>query len=774
MADYTVLGKPAARIGSVDILTGKARYTHDLNLPGMLVGKLLYSPYPVARIGAILTQQARELPGVHAVLTGADVPGKNSYCYITDDQPLFALEQVRYQGEILAAVAAETEEAAQAALDLIVVDLQPIPGVFDMMAALEPDGQHVWPDRSNLLNKLVITMGDVEAGFAQADVIIENTYTTQWVEQAPLETEAALALVDTDGTVIVHTATQAPNMDRRQIARALGIPESQVRVITPFIGGAFGAKIEATVQIHAALLAQATRSPVKIIRSREESIRTHVKRHPFRLEYRTGATRSGKLTAVSVKVYADTGPYANLGPDVVSVAVVNAAGPYFVPHARLEGYTVLTNNPICGAMRGFGGPQAAFAYESQMDLLAAALHIDPVELRRINALQTGMVTPTGARIRQGNGMQATLDEAARRSQWGQHSQEERCPAPHLRRGWGIASHVFTLAYGRRIPDNAGVVVEMAGDGSVSLRTGAADLGQGLHTALAQLTAEALGVELDAVRVIGPDTDKTLDSGASNASRSTIVSGNAAVQAARTVRDTLLQTAAEETNLPQKILSLRGGRLYAESEALSLTISGLASKARFRNRSLNAIGYYAVEYPEPLPPGAFEHAPNIYTFGAQAAQVLVDIETGQVCVEKLAAVHEAGQVVNPLGAEGQISGGAAMGIGYALMEELLVAQGKTITTSLDTFLIPTSQDVPSVEVSLLEFPEPFTPYGVKGIGEAGVLPTAPAIASAIRDAVGVRLTELPMTPEKVFMALHAQETLNQVNNQNKETSDEFNL
>lgn len=752
MSANEVLGKSCDRLGSREIVTGRARYTHDLTFPGMLVGGLLYAAHPCARILRIDTSRARALPGVRVVLTHADVPGENSFCYITDDQPLFAVDRVRFQGEILAAVAAKDEPTLRAALNLIRVDYAPVEGVFDLKTALRPGAVQVWPGRSNLLNHLVLSQGDLAAGFAQADVIIEHSYATPWVEQAPLETEAALALVEPDGSLVVYSSTQAPNMDRKQIARALGLSENRVRVITPFIGGAFGAKIEATVQIHAALLAQATGAPVKIVRSREESIRTHVKRHPFLLEVRTGATREGKLTAVEVKAYADTGPYTNLGPDVVGVAVMNAAGPYFVPNTRLEGFTVLTNNPICGAMRGFGGPQTAFACESQMDLLARALGIDPLEIRRINALETGMLTPTGARVRQGQGMCASLEEAAQKIGWSERVKQERRPAPHLRRGWGLASHVFTLAYGRKIPDNAGVVVEMAGDGSVSVRTGAADLGQGLHTALAQLAAETLGVPFASVRVVGPDTEKTLDSGATNASRSTMISGHAVVTAAGEVRQTLLQEASDLTGLPASVLHLRGGRLFADGEAINYTVRDLAGQARFHNRSLSAVGYYAVEYPEPLPAGAFEHAPNVFAFGTQVAQVLVDVETGEIKVERLVAVHEAGQVVNRQGAFGQISGGASMGLGYSLMEELLVRQGSIQTDSFDTFLIPTALDVPPIEVSILEFPEPYMPYGIKGIGEVGVLPTAPAVANAVADAAGARLFELPMTPERILDAL----------------------
>ena len=763
MVDYSVIGRQADAVRSREVVTGQARYCPDIRLPGMLVGKLLYPELPCARITRLDVSVARTLPGVVIVLTAKDIPGENSYLYaLPADQPLLVPDMVRYQGDALAAVAAETEESAQAALNAIQVEYEPLEGVYDVLEAMKPGAQQVWSDRENVYDHLVIDHGDIEAGFKQADIIIEHTYLTPLVEHAFMETEGAVAYRDGDGTMVVYSSCQAPHRDRMQIARSLGLPENQVRVITPHIGGAFGGKDEAHVQIHAALLAQASGRPVRIIRSREESILTHVKRHPVIVRYRSGITRDGKLTAVHAEAIGDTGPYLNAGKDVMNFVAATLSGPYFVPHARLESYTVFTNNPICGAMRGYGIPQASFAYEAQMDLLARAINMDPLEIRLLNGLETGMQVPTGVTIREGRGMKICLQEAAHLSGWKEHDKEDRQPAPHLRRGWGIASIWFSIGMGRNIPDHATATLEMTLDGSVILHTGAADMGQGAHTALAQMAAEAIGVKFEAVKVIGPDTDRTFDAGPSVASRQTFISGNAVLRAAQPVREALLQTASELTGLPMEILQLKQGLVLAEDEVLSLTVSELAVKAMEQNRRLQADGFYAMEYPEPLPPHSYRYAPSVFTFGTQVAQVLVDIETGQVTLEKLVVVQDAGKVINPGGARGQVEGGVIMGLGYALMEELLVGRGSTQNLNLGNYLIPTAKDVPGLIVKIMEIPEPYAPYGAKGLGEPPLTPTAPAILNAVVDAIGIPLYRIPLTPERILTAIEAHHAENPPN------------
>jgi CO/xanthine dehydrogenase Mo-binding subunit len=762
MSEYSVIGKLANANRSREVVTGQARYCPDIHLPGMLVGKLLYPQHPCARIVHLDGSAARSLPGVITVLTAENIPGENSYFYSHPaDQPLLVPEMVRYQGDALVALAAESEDIAQAALDAIQVEYEPLAGVYDVLEAMQPGAPQVWPDRGNVADHLVIEHGDIEAGFKQADIIIENTFYMPLVEHAFMETEGAVAYMDADGTMVVYSSCQAPHRDRMQIARSLGVPENKIRVITPHIGGAFGGKDEAHVQIHAALLAQASGRPVSLIRSREESILTHVKRHPIIIRYRSGITQNGKLTAIHAEAIGDTGPYLNAGRDVMNFVAATLSGPYFVPHARLEAYTVLTNNPICGAMRGYGIPQASFAYEAQMDALARTIGMDPLEIRMRNGLETGMQVPTGVRMREARGMKVCLLEAAHLSGWDRRDDENRQPAPHLRRGWGMASIWFSIGMGRNIPDHATATLEMTLDGSVILHTGAADMGQGAHTALAQMAAEAIGLRLEAVKVVGPDTDRTFDAGPSVASRQTFISGNAVLRAAQPIRDVLLQIASEISRLPVEILQIREGLVLAEGEVLSLTVAELAGKAMEQNRRLHADGFYAMEYPEPLPPNSYRYAPSVFTFGTQVAQVLVDIETGQVTIEKLVAVQDAGKVINPGGARGQVEGGVIMGLGYALMEELLVDHGTTLNPNLGTYLIPTARDVPGLTVKLIEVPEPYAPFGAKGLGEPPLTPTAPAILNAVVDAIGVPLYQIPLTPERVLSALDSRKSENPI-------------
>lgn len=746
-----VVGKPTPGIQSQQLLSGTARYTNDLRMPGMLVGKLLYSAHPCARITKLDVDAARALPGVVTVLTHADIPGENNYFYHETDQPLLASDRVNYLGDAIVAVAAEDEVSAQAALDAVDVDYEPLGGIFDTLEAMKADAPVVLPGYENVIPSALFECGNLEAGFEAAEVIVEETFHTQWIEHAYLEPEGSLAYVDLDGTIVVYASNQAPNRDRTQIARSLGVPEHSVRVVTPYVGGGFGAKDECHVQIHAALLAQATGKPVRIMRTREESILTHVKRIPVILKHRMGATSDGKITALQVEVIGDTGPYENAGRFVMGFAASVANGPYYVPNARIESFAVRTNNPIGGAMRGFGGPQVCLAYESQMDALAKELSLDPMEIRLRNAIKSGQKTPSGGAIREAGAVKAGLEEASKISDWHKRGEIEKKPAPHLRRGWGLASTWFVIGFGRG-QDNAGVILEMATDGSVTLRTGVVEMGQGAFTALASLAAEDLGVELEAIRVIGPDTDKTLDAGATAATRQTFVSGNAVLKATTVIRQSLLETAAEETGLSVDILSLKGGRLYAEGELLNITVPQLAAIATFSNRPMHADGFYAMEFPEELSTQGDYFGIGPSSFGTQVAQVLVDIETGEVVVEKLIAVQNVGRIINYGGAYGQLLGACAMGTGYALMEEMVVDKGVTLSDSLDSFLIPTSLDAPKPVTKLLEIPEPMGPHGAVGIGEPSLMATAPAILNAVSDAIGLRLNQIPLTPERVISAI----------------------
>jgi len=750
MTESAVVGQWTAAPGAEEIVTGKARYCPDIQLPGLLCGKLLYSPHARARIRKLDVSKAREMPGVYAVITHADIPGENSYLYAEPDQPLFVVDEVRFQGDAVAAVAALDELTADAALAAIEVEYEVLPGIFDPLEAMKPGADQIVHGEDNVMMSKMYRSGDVEAAIASADVVIENTYRTQWAEHAFLEPEGGVGLVGDDGGITVYASCQAPHRDRMQIARALNMPESMVRVITPYIGGAFGGKDEAHVQIHAGLLAHAAQCPVQLIRERRESILTHVKRHPMIVDYTTAATKEGKLLAVKARVIADAGPYTNSTHEVLNKFGEFIGGPYKVENVEVEKIGVRTNNPITGAFRGFGAPQAAFVYESQMDDLARKLGMDPLEIRLLNGVETGTKMYTGVVVREGTAMKASLNKAAEMIGWEKRDQVERQPEKHLRRGFGMATILKGSGLGRGLADHASVVLEMHRDGSVVLQSAAADMGQGIVTVMAQLAAERLGVDMSSVRVIRADTAKSPDAGASCASRQAMVSGNAVLQAADSIRDTLLSLAAGKTKIEKDRLDLQAGRLTVDGEPHELTVRDLALRASNWGKPLHAESLVHFEYPTDVPQVSYRYSQEVFQFCTQIAQVLVDCETGQVTVERLIAVHDAGKMINPGGVYGQIEGGVAQGIGYALTEELIVEEGHTRNPSLENYVIPMALDIPELEMEVLEIPEPLgAPLGAKGIAESPIIPTAPAIRNAIYDAIDKPLYELPMTPERVL-------------------------
>jgi len=468
------------------------------------------------------------------------------------------------------------------------------------------------------------------------------------------------------------------------------------------------------------------------------------------VEYTTAATKEGKLLAVKARAIADAGPYTNSTHEVLNKFGEFIGGPYKVENVEVEKIGVRTNNPITGAFRGFGAPQAAFVYESQMDDLARKLGLDPLEIRLLNGVETGTKMYTGVVVREGTAMKASLKKAAEMINWKKRNQCERQPAGHLRRGWGMATILKGSGLGRGLADHAGVVLEMHRDGSVVLQSGAADMGQGIVTVMAQLAAERLGVDISSVRVVRADTAKSPDAGASCASRQAMVSGNAVLEAADAIRDTLLTLAARKTKIEKDRLDLRAGWLLVDGERHELSVKDLAQRAGNFGYPLHAESLVHFEYPTDVPEVTYRFSQEVFQFCTQIAQVLVDCETGQVTVERLIAVHDVGRMINPGGVYGQIEGGVAQGIGYALTEELIVSEGHTQNPSLENYVIPMAFDIPQLEMEVLEIPEPLgAPLGAKGVAEAPIIPTAPAIRNAIYDAINKPLYELPMTAERVL-------------------------
>jgi CO/xanthine dehydrogenase Mo-binding subunit len=753
--ELRLVGQPVPRHDARDKVKAATAYAADWAMPGMLHGVVLRSPYPSARIRRLDTARASRLPGVAAVLTAKDVPRNTLWTDVpgqtTTVGPLrarlqvLAEERVRHQGEPVALVAAESPELAWAALEAIEVEYESLPGVFDPAEALEPAAPHVH-DEGNLLAHWHIRTGDPASTLARADLVIEGEYQTQFVDAAYLEPESGVAWVDSDGVITIRVSTQVIE-HFRDVAEVLQVPQNRVRVIAPYLGGGFGGKEDVTVEVYLGLLAWRTGRPVKMVWTRPESLLARAKRHPFRMRYRTGVTRRGELIAQEVELLADAGAYAYLSALVLLYATVTAAGPYRVPHVAVDARVAYTNNPPTSAMRGFGAMQVVFGYESQIDRVARALGLDPVEVRQRNALRRGDRLPVGQVIE----THVALPELAARAcaALGEPSQPS---GSHMRVGRGLACNF--QPYGRIVwlHDWSSAWVGFEMDGSVVVRTGVPDVGGGQASSLCQIAAEVLGVDLERVSIHIGDSALTPLAGTTTATRQLYMSGNAVLKATGELRRRVLGVAASMLDTDPESLGLGEGAVHApDGRALGLP-EVLAACAR-RGVPRSHLGVYHAPAGEPLElgRGSGKVFPD-YTFGAHAVEVEVDTETGAVRVLRHVAAHDVGRAINPQSVEGQIQGGAVMGLGYGLMEEVILDRGVNLTTSFASYLIPTALDAPDVEPVVLESGEGLGPFGARGIGEPPIGPPAAALANALEDATGVRVTTLPLTPERVARAL----------------------
>jgi len=754
-AALRVVGRPIPRHDARDKVQAATLYAADWQMPGMLHGAVLRSVYPSALIRRLDTSRAAALPGVAAVLTARDVPNNTLWTDVPGQTSavgalrariqVLADHVVRFQGEPIALVAAETPEAAQQALEAIEVEYEPQPGVFDPEAALHPGAAQVH-EEGNLLARWHVERGDAAAALATADVVVEGTYRCQFIDHAYLEPEAGVAWIDADGVVTIRVATQVIE-HFRDVADVLGVAHNRVRVIGTYVGGGFGGKEDVTVEVFLGLLASRTRRPVRMVWSRQESLLARPKRHPFLLRYKTGASRDGTLTAQSVELLADSGAYAFLSALVLMYATVTAAGPYRMPNASIDARVVYTNNPPTSAMRGFGAMQMVLGYESQMDRLARRLEMDPVAIRARNALRKGDRLPVGQELE----THVAVAEAAARA-WAALGPRRAPSAPHRRIGRGLACNI--QSYGRIVwlHDWASAWVGFEMDGTVVVRTGVPDVGGGQASSLCQIAAEVLGVEPDGVAVHIGDSALTPLAGTTTATRQLYMSGNAVLQAAAGLRAQLLPVAAQMLETPADRVTLRDGGAADAAGRRAAWPAILRECARLGvPRSFLGVYHAPAGDPIDLDRGGGRIFPD-YTFGAHAVEVEVDTETGAVTVVRHVACHDVGRAINPQSVEGQIQGGAVMGLGYGLMEEVLLDRGVNLSTNFAGYLIPTALDVPDVEALLIESGEGKGPYGARGIGEPPIGPPAAAIANAVEDAVGVRITELPITPERVARAL----------------------
>jgi CO/xanthine dehydrogenase Mo-binding subunit len=757
---YRVIGTSPARADAWEKVRGRPIYAGDLAVAGMLHGRIVRSPYASARIARLDTHAARTLPGVVAVLTAADVPrnelrmelpgrmAEATAGAVLATQPVLAADRVRFQGEPVVAIAAETPEIAAAAADLVEVDYEELPGVYDPLAALEPGAPAVH-DGGNVLRRWHLRSGDVARGFREAAVVVEHTYRTPFVDHVYLETETGLGWIDAEGVLVLRVSTQVLE-HYRDVAEILQLPHGRVRLEGTYLGGGFGGKEDVTVECLLGLLVWKTRRPVQLVFSREESFIGHGKRHPYVMRYRTGATRDGTLTAVEAELISDSGAYAALSPWVLLYSLVTATGPYRVPHVKVDATTVYTNNPVASAYRCFGSIQTCLAYEGQMDALAAALAVDPLVLREKNFLHKGDALATGQVLE----TEPRLAETMRRAWAGLG--EPRAPGRPTRTGRAVAAS-FT-PYGRMCwtRDSASAWVGMELDGTAVVRCAAPDVGGGQTSSLCAITAEVLGLGPAQVVAVGRDSHFTPRAGTTTATRQLLMSGNAVLAAARELRRHLVAAAAALLEAAPGDVELADGRAFVRgAPGRALTMASVVKGAIAEGRPVQTLEKYdAPSAPTIDPLTGQGKAFNDYTFGTHAIEVEVDEETGRTRVSRFVACFDAGRVINRASAEGQLEGGAVQGLGYALMEEIALENGVSKNPHLVDYRIPTSLDVPPIETVLLESGDGLGPFGAKGLGEPAMTPSIAAVANAVSNAVGARVTDLPITAERVRAALRS--------------------
>jgi CO/xanthine dehydrogenase Mo-binding subunit len=789
---YHVIGKPRPRHDAWAKVSGQTVYAGDHKVPGMLYAKVLRSEYAAAKLLSIDTRDAEKIKGVVAVMTAKDVPHNETATRFGQTHEVGGFEglyrvladkKMRFKGEAVALVAAKTLAIANEAVKRIKVEYEPLEGVFDPEEAMKPNAYLVGEDESNVICSYKIRKGDVEEGFAQADVIIENTYRVQMVDHAYMEPEAGVAWKDDEGIITIRAATQVIE-HFRGIADVLGLPHNKVRVITPMLGGGFGGKEDITVETYLALLVYKTGKPVSLTFTREESILSHSKRHPYVMHYKTGATKDGKLVAMEAELISDAGAYVYLSPWVLLYSTVNAPGPYDITNVKVDTHTVLTNNTFASANRGFGANQPCFAYESQLDELANKLNMSPLEIRRKNYLHTGETLATGRVLEHAVETEQTAIKAF--EALGEPTKPRK---PSERIGQGIASCMSS--YGRMtfLHDTSRSFVSVELDGTATVRCGVQDLGGGQASSLAQIVSEVLGIPMEKITVFHGDSALTPLAGTTTATRQLYMSGNATLKAAATVRQNLLRKAGEMMGIEPAFLDLKNEKVFIQPERkpwmvkegrdreCTITYGGdrddlieaevcvdydpekiLPLEKVIRAAAADGMSlFHAAQFNAParelidFKTGQGQVFPD-FTFGTIAMEIAVDIETGEVDVLKIISCFDVGQAINPLSVEGQMEGGAVYGLGYGLFEEVIMDQGTTLTPSLAEYLIPTSMDVPKVETILIQSGGGIGPFGAKGIGEPANVPPAPALANAVCNAIGKRIYDLPITPKKIFKAL----------------------
>jgi 4-hydroxybenzoyl-CoA reductase subunit alpha len=809
-SEFAVIGKPTAMVDAAEKTTGSGKYTDDLSVPGMLVGKILHSPYPHARIKAIDTSKAQKLDGVVAVAVGKDAPKTYGILPVGHDEYPLALDKVRYVGDNVACVVATSEAIAERALELIDVDYEVLPGYFDPEESMKAESDLIHDHKPNNIEKdYHHVFGDPEKGFTEADQIAEARFISNEVTHAAMEPHSTLASFEIDphtgkpGRLTVWSSTQVPYYLQHKLSLVLEMPMAQIRVIKPLVGGGFGGKSEVIpLEIIAAIAARKAQAPVKITYTREEVFWAHRGRPRTIIDLKTGVKKDGRITAVKARVVQDGGAYCSYGVVTILYSGALLGALYDIPNIQFDGYRVLTNKPACGAMRGHGTVNVRFAFESQLDELASAIGMDPAEIRRRNLLQSPCITVNGLRV-QSYGLPECIEKTVERSGW-----KERKGKLAKGRGLGIAcSHYVSGAANSIIRSDmphSTVNIKIDRDGGVVVYTGASEIGQGSDTMTAQVAAETLGCSLSRVRVVAADTDLTPIDIGSYSSRVTFMAGNATLRAAAEVKKLIAAAAAKKMSCDPGDVVIRDDRVSREArvgtdtvvrpaqEGSATSVSGrvegqilrgsLQQKRKeegpkdsmtFEEAVVAAIDFHGAltgtgSYAPPAEARGGKHkgagvGPSpAYSYSAQVAEVSVDEETGEVTVHKVWAAHDCGRALNPVSVEGQIIGSVWMGMGQALTEEMVWKDGMLMNPGLLEYRSPSSVESPEVEPIIVESVDPEGPFGAKECSEGSLAATIPAIANAIYDAVGVRLHESPFTPERVLAALRAKQKAKTLN------------
>lgn len=737
------VGTDIPKVDALGKVLGEVGYGADLPAKEPLCLKVVRSPKSHAKIVRIEMDEALRIPGVERVFTAKDISGKNFVGTITKDQPILCSDRVRYIGDPVALVAAKTSEAAEAAAKKVVVVYEDLPALNHPEEALKLNGPLIH-EKGNLLFEFHVTKGDIQKGLRESHLIIEKTYQTTWVDHAYLEPDAGTSFLDEEGRVTVVCPTQNVHYDQKEVASVLGLSLDRVRIIQCATGGGFGGRLDITIQCLLALAVFHLKKPAMIVYSREEVFQVTSKRHPLTIRYKSGVKEDGTLIAVEVEILGDTGAYASYGPTVCTRSAVHATGPYHVPNVKVRSRMVYTNNSWSGAMRGFGVPQMAFAHESQMDLLAQALKIDPLEFRLKNCLRIGSETATGQTLMASVGIGETLRKVKECRDKTNHSGEDP-KRPFIKKGVGVGSMWYGIG-NTGIANPSTAQMEIDSNGEVRLYIGVADIGQGSDTVLLQIASEGLGIPLKEIRVIRADTALTTDAGATSASRQTYISGNAILDAIKYLKQEAVKEAGLLLSMDEKDLFYEEGKVKARTcLTTSLPVREVAKRS---GKVIKGEGSFDPETTQ-LDPKTGQGVPYAtYAFATHLAEVEVDTETGKVKVKRVVASHDVGRAIHPRNVIGQITGGVAMGMGFALMEEYVPGE----TTSFVNYLIPTSKDIPEVIPILVEENEPSGPFGAKGVGEPALIPCAPAILNAIANAIGERIYQLPANLERVLEAI----------------------